>query len=372
MAIIELCGLTKVFPNGVAAVSAVDLTVGEGVFFALVGPSGSGKSTLLRLIAGLENPSAGTVRIDGRDVTGWSPRDRNVALVFQEPALYPYLSVFDNLAFSLRARRCGRAEVRSRVEEVAASLGLGGVLGRRPQTLSGGQKQRVALGRAIVRRPALFLFDEPLSSLDAPLRASIRGDLMDLHRRLGATMIYVTHDQAEALATGDRVGVLERGRVEQAGTPREVYERPSTRFVAGFVGSPPMSFLPFVVTGGAARFRLGLETDEEFTLPVPLAAREGGRVELGLRPEFVAVARDAEAHDPGTTWLGRVARVARVEYLGHETIVTLQIGPHEVRARRPARAGVHPGELVDVGFDLDRASWFDPESGLALPPEGAA
>jgi ABC-type sugar transport system ATPase subunit len=373
---VELRGLGKVFPNGVEAVSGVDLSVAEGELLAVVGPSGSGKSTLLRLVAGLESPTAGAVLIGGRDVTGLPPRDRDVAMVFQEPALYPYLAVFDNLAFGLRARGAVRAEVKERVEAVAGSLGLSGVLGRRPGTLSGGQRQRVALGRAVVRRPAVFLFDEPLSSLDAPLRASVRGDLIDLHRRLGATMIYVTHDQGEALALGDRVAVIDRGRVVQVASPGEVYERPATRSVAGFIGNPPMNLLACEVleSGREEAVRLAIAGSAErveFALPDGrwtglLSRRHEGRVDLGLRPEHVRLSRAGESLDPGATWLDHPATVLRVEYLGHESVATLGLGPWVLACRVPTTARVRAGEGCAVGLVLDRASWFDPETGASI------
>ena len=243
LAQVELRGVSKRYPGGVEAVAAVDLTIADGALFVIVGPSGSGKSTLLRLIAGLETPDAGSVWIDGRRADGLAPRDRDVAMVFQHPVLYPHLSVFENLAFSLRARKVGRAELERRVTAVAEDLGLLDVLGRPATALSGGQRQRVALGRAIVRQPRMFLFDEPLSGLDPPLRASARADLMGLHRRFPTTTLHVTHDQDEAMAMGDRVAVMERGRIVQEGTPREIYDHPRHRFVAEFMGSPPMNFL---------------------------------------------------------------------------------------------------------------------------------
>jgi multiple sugar transport system ATP-binding protein len=393
LAVVELRGVSKVYPNGVEAVSEVDLTVGEGEFFAVVGPSGSGKSTLLRMIAGLESLSAGSIGIGGRDVSRLSAGERDVAMVFQEPALYPYLSVFDNLAFGLRARGVGRTEVRSRVESVADSLGLTAVLKRRPQTLSGGQRQRVALGRAIVRRPAVFLLDEPLSSLDAPLRASVRADLIDLHARLGSTMIYVTHDQGEALAMGDCVGVMERGRVVQVGAPRDVYSRPATRFVGGFVGNPPMSFLSGVVRDHDGSLAIDLidGVGVETAIPLPagrwtaiLAERRGMRAELGLRPEHVVLSLDGHLerlthewspsktalNNSALTRLPGEAEVIRVEFLGNETVATLAVGPSILTARLPGSTSIRRGDTCVVALDLDHASWFDPETGAALELAG--
>ncbi len=357
MECLELRGLTKTFPNGVEAVSSIDLTVAAGEFLTVVGPSGSGKSTLLRMIAGLETPSAGSIAIGGRDVTAWSPRERDVAMVFQDPALFPYLSVFDNLAFGLRARGAGRAEVKSRVESVATTFGMTGELTRRPATLSGGQKQRVALGRAVARQPAVFLFDEPLSRLDAPLRASIRVDLANLHQRLGATMIFVTHDQEEALALGDRVAVMQRGRIVQLGTPREVYERPVNRFVAGFIGSPTQRVIPCTIEPG--------DGPEPFQLDL-----QGSRHLVGLRPEHVTLAADSDARNPAFVWLDEPSEVVRIEFLGHESIATVRLGATELEARLPGATTVKTGDRLAIGLDLARASWFDPvsHSRIAMPP----
>ena len=374
MGSVELRGLGKVFPNGVEAVAGIDLTVGDGEFLAVVGPSGSGKSTLLRLIAGLESPTTGSVSISGREVTGLAPRERKVAMVFQDPALFPYLSVFDNLAFGLRARGYRRGLVNERVNPVAEILDLAGVLDRRPDTLSGGQRQRVALGRAVANQPAVFLLDEPLSRLDAPLRASLRDELTDLHRRLGATMILVTHDQAEALAMGDRVAVFERGRIVQVGTPVAVYRDPINRAVAGFIGNPPMSFyhVRIVNEDGPIRVRLP-ELADPIIVPAgrwlgPLAARRGGKIALGLRPEHVILARDTDAKNSVYAWLTRPAEVVRVEFQGHELAVVLGLHSQEFRARVPGSTVILPDAHFAIGLDLNRASWFDPDTGEAIAP----
>ena len=375
MAGVELRGLGKRYPNGVEAVASVDLAVADGEFFAVVGPSGSGKSTLLRLIAGLETPGTGTVAIGGRDVTALPPRDRDLAMVFQEAALYPHLSVFDNLAFGLRARgqarELGKNELRARVETAAEGLGLLGVLDRRPETLSGGQRQRVAFGRAIVRRPSVFLFDEPLSGLDAPLRASIRADLIDLHRALGATMFYVTHDQGEALAVADRLGVMDRGRLVQVGTPAEVYHAPASRTVAEFVGSPPMNVVPCALRDGPPPTLVpdGLEPSPPFAAAWAsrLLARGVGAVDLGVRPEHVHLVRSAD-RDTRLAWLSAPLDVVRSEYLGHETVVTLALGRHALAARHQGPDAPRPGDRITIGLDLDRASWFDPATGSAVRP----
>jgi multiple sugar transport system ATP-binding protein len=280
--------------------------------------------------------------------------------------LYPYLSFFENLAFGLRARRVTRAEIDRRVAEVAAGLGLAALLDRRPATLSGGQRQRAALGRALVRRPRLLLLDEPFSSLDTPLRASIRAELIDLHRRLGTTMIHVTHDQAEALALGTRIAVLNAGKIVQTGAPVEVYEQPASRFVGEFVGSPPMNLLPCQVedSGTALRLRIiGAPADPAWTIPAdaPWGAiprqRSGGRIDLGLRPEHVGLA-------PSPLPVKGVVR--RLEPLGHETVATLAVGPHALTLRLPSRTSFAPGDTVDVGLDPAPIVWFDPETGRAL------
>jgi ABC-type sugar transport system ATPase subunit len=365
-AVIELGGLGKVFPNGVEAVAGVDLTVADGELVAVVGPSGSGKSTVLRLIAGLEEPTRGTIRINGRDVSGLAPQERDVAVVFQEPALYPYLSVFENLAFGLRARRVRKTEITSRVAEVAASLGLSAVLDRRPATLSGGQTRRVALGRAVARRPVAFLLDEPLTGLDTPLRAALRADVLNLHRTTGAAVLYVTHDQAEALATGDRVAVMDQGRMVQVGPPREVYERPASRFVAGFIGSPPMNLIPCRVDSDGGSVHLQPEGLEGVSLTFP---GEGipGLVELGLRPEHVALSRDTGPRDTPLTWLGGTFEVARIDFLGSEEVATVVLGPHTLAARLRPPAAVRSGDSVSVGLDLRQATLFDAGTGLAIP-----
>ncbi|HWE36032.1 MAG TPA: ABC transporter ATP-binding protein [Isosphaeraceae bacterium] len=339
----------------------MDLAVGAGEWLTVLGPSGSGKSTLLRLIAGLERPSSGTIALDGKPADSLAPRDRDAAMVFQQPATYPHLNVFDNLAFGLRARGVSGGKLRERVEAVAGQLGLGALLGRMPRALSGGERQRVALGRAIARRPKLLLLDEPFSSLDPPLRAAIRADLIDLRRGLDATLILVTHDQGEALALGDRVAVLDRGKLEQVGTPSALYDRPASRFVAGFVGSPPMNLLPGrIAAEPPPRFAIA---GTEIALPVGPghpSLRPGPAV-LGLRPEAIAVA------PPGSPDL--VATVRRLEPTGHETIATLDLGPHSLRLRLPRGADVAPDEVLPLRLDLAAAAWFDGESGKRLATE---
>ncbi len=290
-------GVEKIYPGGTVALSDFSLEVADGELVALVGPSGCGKSTVLRLLAGLETPTRGTLRIGGQDVSALPPQARNVAMVFQDYALYPHLSVRENLAFPLRMRGMPAAEREQRVARVAELLSLGPLLERAPRQLSGGERQRVAMGRALVREPAAFLLDEPLSNLDAKLRVQVRAEIAELRRRAPTTMLYVTHDQVEALTLGDRVAVLERGRLQQVATPAELYARPANRFVAGFIGSPPMNFAP-------ARWLRG--------------APAGDDLVAGVRPEAVAL---AESGDAGAL----AGTVVQVEALGHETLVHVRL-----------------------------------------------
>jgi multiple sugar transport system ATP-binding protein len=374
LAQVELRGLAKVYPGGVEAVAGVDLAVGDGEYLAIVGPSGSGKSTLLRLVAGLEMPDAGGVWVGGRRVDDRPPGARDAAMVFQDQVPYPHLDVFENIAFGLRARRRPGAEVRDRVEEAAAMAGLSALLRRMPRALSGGQRRRVALARALARRPAILLLDEPLSGLDAPLRASMRADLAEWHRRLGLTTLHVTHDQAEALALGDRVAVMERGRLAQVGAPGDVYDRPASRFVATFIGSPPMSVLPCLVEGttGALQLRLGASGDEPAPT-VPLAAswaaalerRGPGPIELGIRPEHVAVPEDGTAVVATAALVVR-GTVHRREPLGHEIRASLEVGPHALALRLPPETAAPIGDVLTARIDLARACWFDPRTGERL------
>jgi len=338
---LELAGVAKTFADGTEAVRGLDLAVADGELVVLVGPSGCGKSTALRLIAGLETPDAGSVRMDGAAVDRLGPQARNAAMVFQNYALYPHMTVAANLEFPLRMRGAGRAERRRRVAETAAMLGLDDLLGRRPAELSGGQRQRAAMGRALVREPAVFLMDEPLSNLDAKLRVRIRNEIADLQRRLGATTLYVTHDQAEAMTLGQRVGVMRGGRLLQTDTPEGLYEHPAEVFVAGFLGSPGMNVL---------RTRLQRQNGEWWLdfggerLAVPAAAvpagLEGGEVLAGLRPEAFRPA--AETPEAAHVRL----RVGVREYLGHETLVYLEPPVATVDPERPERAGEEAPALV--------------------------
>jgi multiple sugar transport system ATP-binding protein len=330
---LELDRVTKRFAAGAVALRGVSLDVADGELLAVVGPSGCGKSTLLSIVAGLEAPTSGEVRIDGRVVNALSPRERDVAMVFQSYALYPHMTVRRNLAFPLEVAGRGRAEITARVAEVAGLLGLEALLDRRPGELSGGQRQRVALGRALVRRPKVFLLDEPLSNLDAALRAGVRAELKKLHERLGATFVYVTHDQAEAMTLADRIAVLNDGALEQVGTPREIYGAPGTAFVAGFVGTP----------------RVNLVRPEALGLaPGPALA--------ALRPEDLSVSLPPA---PGEL----EARVWLVEPIGAETWVTVERGDVRLVARAGATFEAAPGTRVSLSFEPSRVHWFDEGSG---------
>jgi sn-glycerol 3-phosphate transport system ATP-binding protein len=308
MATLELIGLQKSF-GATQVLRGIDLTLPDGEMLVIVGASGCGKSTLLRMVAGLETPSAGRVVLDGRDITGLDPATRDIAMVFQNYALYPHMTVFDNMAYGLRIRGLPRAEIRRRVEQAAELLGLDGLLARKPRMLSGGQRQRVAMGRAIVREPKLFLFDEPLSNLDAKLRVAMRSEIRRLQRRLGVTSLYVTHDQVEAMTLGDRLLVLDQGCAAQVATPMEVFERPADTYVAAFIGSPAMNFLPATLAAGGAAAVL------QTGAMVPFAdgrreGPEGRKLTLGIRPEHLAPAPD-----------GMELMVELIEPLGSETVV---------------------------------------------------
>lgn len=295
MASVGLIDVTKVYGEGrgsVVAVEGLTLTVGAGELVVLLGPSGCGKTTTLRLVAGLERLSSGSVEIDGRDVSRVAPRDRDVAMVFQNYALYPHLTVYDNLAFGLKMRRTPRDDIRRRVEEVAGILGIEKLLARRPHALSGGQQQRVAFGRAVVRRPSVCLLDEPLANLDSRLRVRVRQELKRMHREFGMTALYVTHDQVEAMALGDRIVVLRNGVARQIGRPQEVFERPADRFVAGFLGSPPMNFLSgaMIAAGAEALFEcVGGRVRIPGRCADSVASRVDGEVVLGIRPDRVSI-----------------------------------------------------------------------------------
>jgi ABC-type sugar transport system ATPase subunit len=370
---IELCKVTKAFDARSPAIESIDLLITDGERVAVLGPSGSGKTTLLRLIAGLESPDSGTIRIGGQDMRGVPPYRRNVAMVFQNPALYPYLSVGDNLAFGLKAQGLGRVERALRVGEVADMLGLWNLLPRRPDALSGGERQRVALGRAVARNPDILLLDEPFSNLDEPLRAALRREVLELHRRFGPTIVHVTHDQGEALCIGQRLAVLHQGRLMQFDVPREVYERPAHRFVASFVGEPGMNLLECDVlvndrkvhiypAGGPSTTRL-LTADENEGSELP--PDQTHRLQLGVRLESICITEDAPIHlpDSRTPVLVLPGTLQGLEYQGHSVLATLQMGNQVLLARLRSDATFREGQPVLAHLDLSRASWFDAVSG---------
>ncbi|HKJ92209.1 MAG TPA: ABC transporter ATP-binding protein [Longimicrobiales bacterium] len=367
MAGITLKGLCREFPGGVVAVRDLDLEIRDGEFLVLLGPSGCGKTTTLRLIAGLEPPTAGRVFVGARDVTDLAPRDRDVAMVFQNYALYPHMTVRDNLAFGLRMRKTPKPEIQRRIERVADTLGITELMPRKPAALSGGQRQRVALGRAIVREPVAFLFDEPLSNLDAKLRVHTRAELVRLHRELGTTMVYVTHDQTEAMTMGQRIAILDHGEMQQLGPPLDVYDRPANRMVAGFIGSPPTNFFDgtFETVDGTPAFR-----GASFTVPFPHAKPQSRRVTLGIRPEHVSVEpADAVNAGPGGTAAGASAagghapasgQVMVSEPLGSETILYCRTDADEtVIARVAGRSELRPDDRVRLRTDAERAYLFE-------------
>jgi multiple sugar transport system ATP-binding protein len=381
--------LTKLYDKGVVAVDHVTFEVADKEFFVLVGPSGCGKSTTLRLIAGLEEPTSGEVYIGDRMVNNVEPRDRDIAMVFQNYALYPHMSVRENMAFALKLRKAPKDDVRKRVDEAARILGISELLSRKPAALSGGQRQRVAVGRAIVRHPQVFLFDEPLSNLDAKLRVSMRTELARIHRQLETTVFYVTHDQVEAMTLGQRIGVMKDGKLLQVADSMTLYNRPANKFVAGFIGSPPMNFLPGRIDGETPSSFLFDSYRLELTpvLAAPLAAMRGKPVVLGVRPEGVLLGSATNAvpewrlspgpgHDPKSQGdFGHVPLRPEpelkmgtevVEHMGNEVIAYLKAGDNTLVARVPPRDAPRPGESVAVGFIPDRLHFFDAGTEIAL------
>jgi len=357
MARITLSHVDKRYPNGFIASRDLSLEIADGEFLVLVGPSGSGKSTVLRMIAGLEKPTGGTITIGDRDVTRLPPQERDIAMVFQSYALYPHMSVRDNMAFGLRLRRQSDEMVGRRVTEVAEALGLTSMLNRKPAQLSGGQRQRVALGRAIVREPKAFLFDEPLSNLDAQLRVETRAELARLHRRLGATMVYVTHDQVEAMTLGTRVAVLKDGALQQVAPPMELYRRPQNQFVASFIGSPSMNFVRGAIERENGRPRF---VAPGLALPVPESASAlVGPVVLGVRPHDIALGSTSEGAARGV--------VSLVEPLGSEQIVYVSVpGGQDFVAAVGPESAPRVDERVALRIAPSAIHLFDPQSGATL------
>jgi multiple sugar transport system ATP-binding protein len=369
VALVRLEKVTKRFHGArEPAVVEVSFAIEDGEFMVILGPSGCGKSTTLRMLAGLESITSGTIAIDGRVVNDVPAKDRDIAMVFQSYALYPHMTVARNLAFGLLRRRIGKDEINRRVADVSKALGLSELLDRKPFALSGGQRQRVALGRAIVRDPKVFLFDEPLSNLDAALRVSTRNELVKLHQRLGATMIYVTHDQIEAMTMGDRICIMDKGRVVQVGRPLDVYLRPANAFVARFLGNPPMNMLPGTVAADGAGVDLaGIRTPAGAAARAMLADRHGQQVTVGIRPEDL---RETRRLDDPADRVELPARVVAVEPLGAETLLVLAVeGVKEDIIARVGRDVVRRvGDPADVGFTANAVRLFDPRSGEAIDP----
>jgi sn-glycerol 3-phosphate transport system ATP-binding protein len=349
MSAVSLSGLKKAY-GAVEVIHGVDCAIEAGEFVVILGPSGCGKSTLLRMIAGLEDITGGTVAIGDRIVNRLEPKDRDIAMVFQNYALYPHMSVYDNMAYGLRIRGMSREAIDARVRAAAATLELGTLLARKPRQLSGGQRQRVAMGRAIVREPAVFLFDEPLSNLDAKLRVQMRLEMKRLHAQVGTTSIYVTHDQVEAMTLADRLIVMNAGRVEQIGTPLDVYHRPATAFVAGFIGSPAMNLLPGRMAGE------GVDIGEGVTLPLDKPANQAGRAVLaGIRPEHVTIA----AADGGHPKLA----IDAIEILGADSMVHGRLGGGTMTVRVSDSVASAIGDVVPLCLSADRISLFDAATG---------
>jgi ABC-type sugar transport system ATPase subunit len=367
---VELTGVGKSFGDA-SILSGIDLEIADGEFVVLVGPSGSGKSTLLRLIAGLEEVTAGRIRIGSADVTDRGPSDRGIAMVFQSYALYPHLSVYENMAFALRLAKLDKAEIDRQVRAAAEILNITPLLNRKPRQLSGGQRQRVAIGRAIVRKPEVFLFDEPLSNLDAALRVSMRYEFARLHEQLGTTMIYVTHDQVEAMTLADRIVVLAQGRIEQIGSPLDLYERPDNLFVAGFIGSPKINLLPVeIVDIGASEALLRLTTGDTFRAAVDVTrATIGDRATLGLRPEQLLLEGDGNGFEVTVRFVEElgVLTFAYVDLPGVDGTMTVQL---------PGRIHLSAGQKVRFSAEPSAAYLFDGEGRafprIAAPPEQRA
>ncbi|WP_031433272.1 ABC transporter ATP-binding protein [Methylomarinum vadi] len=377
MAEIVLDRVSKQFPGATRVLQETSLMIRDGEFFILVGPSGCGKSTLLNMIVGLEDVSSGEIRVDGRRVNELDPKDRNMAMVFQSYAIYPHMTVRDNIAFPLKLAKLPNREIRQKVERAAELLELTELLERRPAALSGGQRQRVAMGRALVRNPVAFLLDEPLSNLDARLRVQMRGEIGRLQKRLGTTMIYVTHDQTEAMTLGDRVAVLNGGVVQQVGTPRELYRRPANLFVAGFIGSPGMNFVPGRIEDGRLLLPFG-----EVALP-DRGGLGNGHVIAGFRPEAVSLVSGQDYHERSITF---AADIDVAEWLGAElfvysdTVVTAMAGAAAQQLFAPGRVTlvsrldpatmVKPGESLPLRLTADKIHLFDAETGNTLEGVG--
>jgi multiple sugar transport system ATP-binding protein len=368
MASVTLERVRKVYSDsGFVAVNDLDLDVADGEFVVLVGPSGCGKSTTLRMIAGLESITSGRLSIGGRVVNALPPKERDVAMVFQGYALYPHMTVFENMAFALKLRKRPREEIAASVGRAAELLGLTDVLGRRPRQLSGGQRQRVAIGRAIVREPQVFLFDEPLSNLDAQLRSEMRREIAALHRSLRATTIYVTHDQVEAMTLGDRIVVLDRGIVQQIDAPLALYQSPANRFVASFIGSPPMNLIDGQLVAetadGAPRRSRFTSRERGLIISLPFAPVSPGAVTLGIRPEQLTVAPVTAAPGTGTPSSTIVGQLEGAELLGYESVVHVRVGDIRLTARANPTIVPSVGSSLALTVDVAHVHVFDQGTG---------
>jgi multiple sugar transport system ATP-binding protein len=365
MATLKLKNIDKVYPNGVQAVFDFNLEIKDKEFIVFVGPSGCGKSTTLRMIAGLEEISAGELYIDDEFVNDKAPKDRNIAMVFQSYALYPHMSVYDNMAFGLKLRKMPKDQIEQKVNEAAEVLGLVPYLKRKPKALSGGQRQRVALGRAIVRNAKVFLMDEPLSNLDAKLRVQMRGELIKLHNKIETTTIYVTHDQIEAMTMATRIVVMKDGYIMQVGQPKEIYDFPNNLFVAGFIGTPPMNFIPGIVTE-KSEFKAGKQIiaipKDKFEI-IKQNDLVGKEVILGIRPEDIHDDEVVLQTYPNSK-LDIIVDVA--ELLGAETNIYTNVNGSNICASVDARADVHIGDKLTLGLDMNKCHFFDPQSELRL------
>ncbi len=366
MAGVSLKNVSKIFEGGVTAVRGVNIDVEDKEFVVLVGPSGCGKTTVLRMIAGLEEITSGELYIDNKLVNDVPPKDRDIAMVFQNYALYPHMSVYENMAFGLRLRKYPKSEIESRVVEAAEILGIRDYLGRKPKALSGGQRQRVALGRAIVRKPKVFLFDEPLSNLDAKMRVQMRSEISKLHKRLNATMIYVTHDQVEGMTMGDRIVVMKDGVIQQVGEPLELYNKPHNKFVAGFIGTPAMNFLEGRITD--ERKLYFLEAGEGLRLEVPheltskLAGSIGKEIFMGIRPEHILLHGESK----GKLDSSRRMKVEIAEPMGNEVYLYFQSPTTPIVARVTASINPAPGTELEMYFDTARAQFFPKDGEVSI------